>query len=430
MNTISDGQDASIRVFLNDADVSGLKSGEPALFIQPSQKLLEEPTLFLRAHYVDSGKRSSPKTWAAAAYALQSWFEFLMALGVTDWRDATRDDLIAYRDGYATSISPKTGASYATGTIGNRMAVILAFHKFAGHRGWYTRDLLFEAQSEQAMARLPTDRGSFAPIRGNLRSVQMASDLVPRRRTSRTAIRPFSIPELRAVLLSAGPRASARGDNDRRPARDRLIFDFGWAVGLRLDEIHQLTKLAFLNLHPDPEAPACEQGLTVVGKGRKKRIVAVPNWLVIDALAYISGERKQILSASGFIGRRENPALFLSSLKSDRPGMPISHRRMQQIVGESCIRAGLVEGVDRSDPETGKVRTERKAKHCVHDLRHTYATLTYWAEKQQGNPEPWKKIQAQLGHEQLTTTINIYLHYTAIFGEKEGLVDVRKIIGL
>jgi len=64
----------------------------------------------------------------------------------------------------------------------------------------------------------------------------------------------------------------------------------------------------------------------------------------------------------------------------------------------------------------GKSVNSKKAMHCVHDLRHTYAVLTYHAEVMNGNVEPWKKIQAQLGHKSLQTTIDTYLRYVSVFG--------------
>lgn len=211
---------------------------------------------------------------------------------------------------------------------------------------------------------------------------------------------------------------------------DRLIGDIGVFVGLRNDEIHQLTKYQFLSLHPDPEAPYADQALTVVGKGRISRTVAIPNWLVQDAISYIAGERMGAVRVGGLTGRREPQDLFVARCHSKAPGKPVTHRRFQQIVEEACIRAGVVEIVRRTDPQTGDIIEVAKAKHCVHDLRHTYAVLTYWAEKRGGNAEPWKKIQAQLGHRHLSTTTDTYLHYVEIFGERERLVDVRRLIGL
>jgi len=419
-----------ISVFIKDTDCGALAPRRPALFIQPDARLFEAPTSFLRSEYVESGKRASPSTWAAAAYALASWFDFLWEIGIRDWRAAARDDLIMYSDSYATAVSPKTGRPYAPVTISNRMSVILEFHGYAGERGLYEGDILAEVRAEQVADGVPIDKDALAHIRKGPRTKRMTSGLIPRRRQARTSIRPFLVNELRALLEIVGPRATERGGGDQRPSRDRLTCDLGWACGLRLDEIHQLNTLQFLSLHPDEHAPVAEQSISVVGKGRKKRNIAIPNWLVLDALAYISDERRHALAAGGITGRQDRHALFVAGLDGNFPGRPITHRRMQQRLEEACLQAGLIEEVARTNPETGVIRVERKSKHCIHDLRHTYAVLTYWAEKKSGNAEPWKKIQAQLGHKNLSTTTDTYLSFVEIFGERQRLVDVRMMIGL
>lgn len=421
--------ESQIFVYLNSINVAGLKLGQPSLFLlsHDAVQLLEEPTIFLHEHYVQSGRRQSPNTWEAAAHALKSWVEFLIAIGVSCWRDAGRDDLICYRDSYKVAISPRTGQAYASSTIGNRMGVVLEFYKYAGEKGWYDGDLILHMSNNFRDLNVPIDDDALAYTRRGRRMVKKSSNLIPRRRKSRTNIRPFMVSELHILLLAVGPRAAER-DGDDRPVRNRLMFDMGWAVGLRLDEIHQLTSLQFLSMHPDPDQPLGYQALTVIGKGEKKRIVAIPNWLVHDALTYINDERSVALKAGKVSSRTASTALFLSGKESKNPGQPITHRRMQQVMDEVCIASGLVESIEISDPITGEVVQIKKAKHCVHDLRHTYAVLTYWAEKRAGNVEPWKKIQSQLGHEYLTTTINTYLSFVEIFGESQRLTDIRKLI--
>jgi integrase len=155
-----------------------------------------------------------------------------------------------------------------------------------------------------------------------------------------------------------------------------LIGDLGWAVGLRIDEIRQLNRNQFLSLHPDPAFPGAEQILIVVGKGGKRRSVAVPNWLVVDAISYVDNERAFSVNAGGRAGRQDRGNLLVTGEGSSRSGRPITHRRIQQVVEEACLRAGLTEVRRRTDPETRKSIEILKAKHCVHDLRHTYATLT------------------------------------------------------
>jgi len=263
-----------------------------------------------------------------------------------------------------------------------------------------------------------------------MRSVRSISGLIPKRRISRSAIRPFSTSELRALLNTIGPRAIDRGSDDRRPSRARLAIDLGWSVGLRLTEIVELNKFQFLSKHPDPMAPAAEQVIQVLGKGGVLRPVAVPNWLVLDAIRYIETERSEALKAGGLTGRREPGRLFVSGLESNSPGSTVSDRRLQQELEDACIRSGLTELVERTDPESGVSRTEAKAKHCMHDLRHTYAVMTYFAEVRNGNPEPWKKIQAQLGHKYLATTMNTYLGYVSVLGDGNTAIDLRKLLSI
>ncbi|MFC5354803.1 tyrosine-type recombinase/integrase [Azospirillum himalayense] len=429
MNNPETTTNEEVFVFINHTETSGLKKREPALFFTPSMRLFASPTTFLRERYTQSGRSPSPNTWANIAYALAGWFNFLFEIDVDDWRRASRDDLIAYRDVYSQAVSPKTGHPYATGTIAGRMAAILGFYKFAGQRCWYDGDILGEPESRQPTGGVGLATPASADTR-NVHCMRTLADLMPRRRPSRSAVRPFFDAELRAFLSALGPRASERGNGDARPCRDRLIGDIGVFVGLRNDEIHQLTKYQFLTMHPDAEAPLADQRLTITGKGQVARTVAIPNWLALDVLAYIDGERAQAARAGRQTGRKEAPDLFLAGVESNAPGRPLTHRRFQQVVEEACLRAGIIRIVSRIDPETGAVTEVKKAKHCVHDLRHTYAVLTYWAEKMGGNAEPWKKIQAQLGHRHLNTTINTYLCYVDIFGKRERLIDVHKLIGL
>ena len=59
--------------------------------------------------------------------------------------------------------------------------------------------------------------------------------------------------------------------------------------------------------------------------------------------------------------------------------------------------------------ETGALYQSAEAAHTFHDARHTFAAWMYHAERAGGNAEPWKIVQARLGHRQLATTLNTYL---------------------
>jgi len=402
-------------VFINTTDVDGLRSGEPALFLDPGQVLFEQPTQFLREHFVRSGCRRSPNTWSAAAYALASWFDFLAASGQSEWPIADRDTLIDYRDAYLLAVNPTTGRPYAPSTVALRLSFTLDFYTYAAGQGWYL-GTLSNGRSDGVAIRL----GSAASNRARSAGVRAgASGLFPRRALNARHILPFCPEDIQKLLSSAGPRAS---ESHQADARDRLLVDLGWSTGLRVGEIARLTAQSFQSMRPDPDWPSGEQRLEVCGKGGYKRVIAVPNWVALDAIHYINGERARA-AVSGGSSSHIAEKLFLSSLSSKTPGLPLCKRRLQQILENACISSGLTN-------ENGGGKRLLRARYTFHQLRHTYAVFTYMAEVALGNPEPWKKIQAQLGHRFLSTTIDIYLRYVALFRQGNKQSDMRSLLGL
>jgi integrase len=420
--------DAEIVLFKNKATTVGLKQGHPSFFLvaRRSTTLFEEATLFLAEEFVENGGTPSIHTWGAAADGLKSWFEFLQAMG-RDWRDATRQDRLNYRDAYLTSISPRTGQRYEPSTVASRMCVVGQFYDYAHDSGWYDGDLAFRKPNGEMEINVPINQDALAHIRRKGLLTRRDKDL-PKARAN-VVIHALPVDALRSLLNFCGPRAAQR-NGDGRPARDRLFVDLGWVVGLRVEEIHSLTTLQFLNLHPDSKAPQVAHPLIVTGKGSKTRQAAIPGWLLEDAIAYINGERAEALRVGKVSSKAASRALFLGGTESSRAGRPISKRRLQQIVEEACLAIGLTDVVEVIDPETGKRCQKCMQRYSIHDLRHTAAVLIYHAERAAGNPEPWKKVQTQLGHKNLQTTIDTYLHHVEIFGEKQRFYDVRKMIGI
>lgn len=396
---------------------AGLKEGQPSLFWETEQRLFEEGTAFLNDEYCQSGSRSSPRTWKNVASALAFWFNWCLEANV-DWRTASQDDLIDFRDGLSTAISPVTGNEYSSGTIVAYMQPVIAFYDYARKRNAYFGDI---CGADALKSRSESD--------DLLDVASDASRLVPSRRAKKNAIRPFKTDDLRKFLASLGPTATDRDVGDLRPCRDRLMADWGWAVGLRLSEIMTLNPYQFLVLHPDAESPFSQQSIEVIGKGNVARNVAVPNWLIADTQAYMEGERARVLELGRKTGRQTPNVLFLAGERSPDPGAPFTPRRFETIVEEACISAGLIRLKQRIDSGSGLVTQVSVANHCVHDLRHTYAVYTYWIEVGNGNSEPWKVIQAQLGHERLETTIRTYLKFVQLFGPR-GQQDIRTLAGL
>lgn len=398
-------------------DFAGLKAEQPSLFWEDEQRLFEEATAFLNDEYCQSGTRSSPRTWKNVASALAFWFTWCVEANV-DWRTTSQDDLIDFRDGLSTAISPVTGDAYSAGTIVAYMQPVIAFYDYARKHNTYFGDI---CSADTLNLRYGSNELSGV--------TSDASRMVPSRRAKKNAIRPFKTGDLRKFLAALGPTATERGPGNWRPCRDRLMADWGWAVGLRLSEIITLNPYQFLALHPDREAPFSQQSVEVIGKGNVARNVAVPNWLIADTLAYIEGERAQVLDLRHATRRHIPNVLFLAGARSPQPGSPFTPRRFEAIVGDACISAGLIRLKQRIDPESGLSTQVSVSDHCVHDLRHTYAVYTYWIEARNGNSEPWKVIQAQLGHERLQTTVHTYLKFVQLFGPR-GQYDIRSLAGL
>lgn len=392
-------------LFINNMVHSELKQGAPALFLETANNLalFEEPTRFLNERYVRCGSTPSSHTWAKAAYGLKSWFQFLQAIE-RNWQDASEQDRIDFRDIYLKSISQKTGRSYGAAGVHGAMVVVRSFYRHCADRGTYHGDIGINSLAEDKDRALPKIRPGVK-------------------------IHPLTVRDLKNLLFHIGPQAGDR-DGDQRVARDRLICDLGWGVGLRLNEINNLTTLQFMTLAPDPDAPFIGMALSIQGKGNKTRQVMIPSWLVVDVQAYMDDERSASIRASKIKAKQSPTRLLLGHKNSGSAGKPITNAALQKMFREACLTLGLVTIIEKTDPDTGNKFTYKTPRHSMHDLRHTYAVLTYHAERANGNSEPWKKIQAQLGHSNLQTTINTYLSHVEIFTDQPGLIDVRRMLGL
>jgi integrase len=417
---------SEVVLFINGTGSLDLKQGAPALFLETAKQLelFETPSQFLNEHYVRCGSTPSRHTWVKAAYSLKSWFQYLQAIE-RDWIYACEQDRIDFRDVYLGSISQKTGRHYSTSGVRDSMVVVRSFYRYCTKLGTYHADIGGDGISHENI--LPMHRHGSHSVRTHS-SVKDKDRALPKVRPG-TKIHPLTVCDLKTLLHYLGPQAAAR-DGDQSTARDRLICDLGWAVGLRLSEINNLTTLQFMTLVPDLSEPFVGMSLTIQGKGTYTRQVIIPSWLVADVHAYMNHERMDSLGAYKTKLKHPTTRLFLAHKYSNSAGKPITNAAMQKMIREACLALGLVTIVEKTDPDTNRKFTYKTPRHSMHDLRHTYAVLTYHAERANGNPEPWKKIQAQLGHRSLQTTIDTYLSHVEVFTDQSGLLDVRRMLGL
>ncbi len=146
-------------------------------------------------------------------------------------------------------------------------------------------------------------------------------------------VRYFSYPAEKKFL---GLISSIKG---KKAARDLMIVEIGFDLGLRIAEIAGLTVGHVRN----------REKVTIVGKGRKERTIPIKKELQRKLRAFIS---QKLAWKEGI---RDDAPLFIS-----KKGARISRRSMQEMFEGWCIRAGLTDAAGR-------------ATYTFHCLRHTCA---------------------------------------------------------
>ncbi|WP_018079039.1 tyrosine-type recombinase/integrase [Thiobacillus denitrificans] len=421
MNNFSD---AEVSIFFSPERREDVKKGQPIFFLWRANAvtLFEEPTWFLHKHYVTRAGTASKHTWAAAAHDMKCWFQYIQARG-GHWRDASEHDRAAFADDYSQSISSRTGHEFGEGTTNRRLSTVRAFYGFARQHGWYSGDIGESVQMIH-ISNSPIDADALAHIRSTT-GRRVEKDPLLRKIGRNDVVRPLLVKELRKLRASVGPSTDDR-QGDMRRVRDRIILDCGWVCGMRLNDVLHLTTLKFLSLTVEPGQEFQDFPVVVEkSKGKVARLVSVPGWLVLDIQHYIETEREKSTKVRH---AKAETRLFLGHADSRGAGKPISHSAIQKMIALACQKAGIVEMVERVDPETGKNIQRVAPKHSFHDLRHNCAVLTYHAEKARGNSEPWKTVQVKLGHKSLKVTVDTYLAYVELFGEKHGITDIRRLL--
>lgn len=411
------------------ADLRLVKARDRAELVVPHQPLMFqyfkdqvdlflEPTIFIDQKFVSVGGTPSKHTWEAAGYDLLSWFQWCQ-LKEIDWHDATESDRHQFSDDYFQADSdPKT--------INRKLTTVRRFYDFARTEGWYRRDLGASVE-ERKVGNRPIDQDAFAHTRSTEGYIKEKDPLL-KKAGRKDVKRPMQVKHLRKLLEHVGP--TVQTVQDKRQVRDRLICDLGYIAGTRLGDVTKLTTLQFLNIIVEPHEQLMDFPLIVEGKMKVTRKVAAPGWLVLAIQTYISGERAASEREGKKRGVKATTALFLGHAASKSAGKQITRSAIQKMFALACMKCGITERLEMEDVETGKKHVKTVPAHSFHDLRHNCAVLTYHAEKAQGNPEPWKIVQIKLGHKSLKVTVDTYLAHVSIFGERQGVTDIRRLLGL
>jgi integrase len=385
-------------------DHSGELCEVALLYITETQLLGRPGKLVYQANTVD-----------AYTSDLRDWMRFTTNYTIP-WNKATWVHLQNYIDGMQGDIvSPHHGEHYKSATPTRRLVPITGLYEWAA-----------ENLKEHAVG---------AP-RGSLFSPKVVAEyLDARRKELRLQTKPADEAvadiELTSVMLDQEVRATlaAMGPAPLKPSED-LAEDFakeesaptsvghvgmatGLYAGLRIIEVVELEVSQFEKYFKVEVQPSRYYSIGPIRrKGGKRKKVLFSGVLLEKLLNYIRCERKFAMQ-----GSQVDHGRLLVHKRGWRRGQPICKSTLQRRFRKACMAAGVTRMVLKTRPvddswsETNQSEEER-AKYTFHDLRHTYAVWTYHARRLDGDAEPWKFIQEQLGHEHVSTTIGTYLQVT------------------
>lgn len=412
----TEGQDK-----LRTWNIKPIPNGLHILVSQTTGQVVEPVLLFLANKLVrrlllttPNRLKKSPHTRKALAYDLKDFYDFLDGNALAF--DAVDDRALnTYVANMESRPSPVTGKPYSNNTIIRRLSTVKMFCSWAQDRGLLRhRFLIEEVETKQPMnrrflAHLPPLRKTerFAPAVDS----PSAPDLAER-------VTVLSKEEAREILDTLGPPVPLKyfdkneGTIEGVLYRDRLLAQCGLYVGLRREEVCnlELDKLNAIKVADDTHLYT-NQKILVHGKGDKWRTVNVPTWLILSLQYYASTEREEVVAKirmqdAGYVPPNR---IFLNGTNA-RTG------RGAQVAPKTLGRAFRKAQLRRSSKRVAGSLTEsaEATSYGFHVLRHTYAVWTYIYRKRNGDTDPIKYIQAQLGHAHYSTTADTYLRFAVL----------------
>lgn len=377
-----------------------LPNGFPILLDWETGLICEPVLLWLYESYYKKNRRNWRNTVWSYARDARDWFVYLERAKKT-WADATDADLDKYTGVMELVDSPTTEERYKTRTINRRRIGIIQFYR------WIRRERYFQ----------------FAELSPNnlLHPDCFPANKIPNLPEEKNHVSVMLPHQIRELFKQLGERPSAISNQFLRrknsvakegggrgiqvTSRDRLHSEIAYWTGMRIFEVTGL-KLSHFERFRGIEINDTQ--LYVVGpiwrKGGRFANVDFPGILIKEILIYIDAERAYICKV---FGARSN-FLFLNPGFAGRyRGEPTSTRTIERRFHDACIRARLCRNMIKPS-STPKVEYDERLLFVYHDLRHTYAVMTYFSRRKK-NESTWLYLQKQLDHKSEKTTINIYL---------------------
>ena len=390
---------------------SALPMGFPYLVRSPEGKVIEPVLIFLCDHFLTGSTRWNDNTVEAAAYDLRDWWLYL-SFRQLSWHEAEEIDVDLYRSSMSDTVSPRTHQPYARKTIERRVGLVTNFYDYCRKREWYSGSICRVATTA---VRRSIDRDSLAYLGGRAtRSTRPVGLPGVGQKGATERIRPLSSADWLLLARKLGPLPLERR-SDLCYSRNRLTAELALLTGMRVSEVASLRYHEIIDICRRQDSIEGVTALRITKtKGLRPRNIFIPNFLIPELAAYASGERRlaadALIRSQKMIAEEASAAFFINGLNSSWAGTGISTETISDSFRVAAIAAGLTRKILATNPESSQQYVRTVAKHCFHDLRHTFAVWLYEAEKEVGNPEPWKVVQARLGHRSLQTTLDTYLN--------------------
>lgn len=397
----------------------------PYIIDDESGDICQVALLYMADKHLTRNRLYNANTVGAYTSDLLDWMRFCARFTIP-WNKATWADLGHYVDSMDL-VSPHHGQTFEQATVSRRLVPIQQLYQWAAEN-------------------LP-DWCAGAPKGTLFNSADVAYFLDDRRKELRQRVdygkdltENVSLPnamqpsEVEAVLKAIGPPPTRLTGKETTNCLGSLVatheeheksaitsvahlgMDIACQAGLRVGEVVGLRMKLFDKFCGTTILPARHYEVGPFRrKGGKLRTVKFHGVLLQKVLDYIEGERKSVMS-----GCRADHGFLLVHRDGRFQGLPIKKSTLQRRFSEACIAVGLTRHVSKVNPVNGDwtfttTVVEIRAAFTFHDLRHTFAVWMYYARKADGDAEPWKYIQEQLGHEDVITTMKTYLKVTQDF---------------
>lgn len=362
---------------------NGISKEKVPLLVKDDMSFEEIPTLWFFHLAIESGRTPSSDTWRSYAEAIVDFFN-TCEVNRWDWRNITKDNLIAYRNNMLHS-NNAFGRPYSKTTINNYITRISLFYEWA-YKNKYIQNIPIEKELVKIHKNI---KNQYLMGHLNKDNVVLKNDLT------------LKIQKRIPHCLNREEFSKIIGELTER---NSLMVKWSVLTGMRRKEV---LGLKLKDIPASSEVINQIHKITItITKGSKPRDIYVPQDLIDETNKYIKFTRRSIAKKFNTLGKEEYVWI------SEKNG---------KVIGKKTIEAAFREAVIKSGVDC-----------TFHHLRHTYAIrllslLT--KQSQTSGLNPLKTLQLLLGHSNINTTM-VYLESLNIDVNEveQSLLDLYKDI--